>query len=51
MRYQPDLALRRGDELVLIEVVSAKSGKEKQAAIEYLVVVRRNSEQILNSRA
>jgi len=36
MRYRPDLALRRGHELVLIEVVSAKSSKEKQAAIEYL---------------
>jgi Holliday junction resolvase len=35
-RYKPDLVLRRGNEVVFIEVVSRKTSKEKQAVIDYL---------------
>lgn len=35
-RYQPDLVLRRGNEVVFIEVVSRKTSKEKRAVIDYL---------------
>lgn len=34
--YQPDLVVRKGDEVIIIEVVSSKTAKEKRAAIEQL---------------
>ncbi len=34
--YRPDLIVRRGKEVILIEVVSGKSSKDKQRAIEFL---------------
>lgn len=36
LRYSPDLIVRRGDEMILIEVVSSKSSREKQTAIEFI---------------
>jgi len=33
--YRPDLLVRKGEEVILIEVVSGKTSKEKQDAIEY----------------
>lgn len=35
-RYRPDLALRRGNEVIFIEVVSRNTSKEKKAVIDYL---------------
>lgn len=35
LTYSPDLIVRRGNDVVLIEVVSSKSSKEKQNAIEF----------------
>jgi Holliday junction resolvase len=34
--YRPDLLVRKGDEVIIIEVVSGKTSKEKQEAIEHL---------------